>query len=112
MQFEDCTFDWLYWPQAPILFTGHHRLHKITRTDRDIELLKFYGWDLPLECARNAAFPICFKKGAERTHSLCHWKHRVQGNLEEGIVIEQIVQEAQVVRLPEHAKQHTLNLCH
>ncbi|XAR52214.1 1-phosphatidylinositol 4-kinase [Bertholletia excelsa] len=33
--FEDCTFDWLYWPQAQY-----------------IELLKFYGWDLSLECAR------------------------------------------------------------
>jgi len=66
--FEDCTFDWLYWPQARQPFsTNTLEYIKSLDAEEDIALLKFYGWDLPLECARILRVStMLLKKGAEK----------------------------------------------
>ncbi|KAK6936689.1 Phosphatidylinositol 3-/4-kinase, catalytic domain [Dillenia turbinata] len=50
--FENCTFDWLYWPQVRQPYSSD-TLNYIMSLDaeQDIELLKFHGWNLPIECA-------------------------------------------------------------
>ncbi|XP_047980291.1 phosphatidylinositol 4-kinase gamma 4-like [Salvia hispanica] len=66
--FQDCTFDWLYWPQARQPF-GMDTLEYIRSMDaeKDIALLKFYGWELPNECARVLRIStMLLKKGAEK----------------------------------------------
>ncbi|XP_022896474.1 phosphatidylinositol 4-kinase gamma 4-like [Olea europaea var. sylvestris] len=65
--FEDCTFDWLYWPQARQPFsTNTLEYIKSLDAEEDIALLKFYGWDLPLECARILRIStMLLKKGAQ-----------------------------------------------
>jgi len=66
--YEDCTFDWLYWPQARQPFsTNTLEYIKSLDAEEDIALLKFYGWDLPLECARILRISTTLlKKGAEK----------------------------------------------
>ncbi|XP_071730663.1 phosphatidylinositol 4-kinase gamma 2-like [Rutidosis leptorrhynchoides] len=51
--FKDCTFDWLYWPQAREPYSKE-ALDYINSLDaeQDIALLSSHGWDLSLECAR------------------------------------------------------------
>ncbi|KAL7199927.1 hypothetical protein ACSBR2_022104 [Camellia fascicularis] len=50
--FEDCTFDWLYWPQARKPYNADTIEYiKSLDAEEDIVLLNLYGWDLPLECA-------------------------------------------------------------
>ncbi|KAJ4956391.1 hypothetical protein NE237_013174 [Protea cynaroides] len=66
--FEDCTFDWLYWPQAREPFSPE-TIDYIRSLDaeEDIALLKFYGWNLSHECARVLRVStMLLKKGAER----------------------------------------------
>ncbi|KGN46357.1 phosphatidylinositol 4-kinase gamma 4 [Cucumis sativus] len=66
--FEDCTFDWLYWPQSQQPYDAE-TLDYINSLDaeEDIALLKFHGWDLPLECARTLRIStMLLKKGAKR----------------------------------------------
>lgn len=68
MQFEDCTFDWLYWPQAQKPYSPN-TIEYINSLDaeQDIALLKFYGWDIPLECARTLRIStMLLKKGVQR----------------------------------------------
>lgn len=66
--FEDCTFDWLYWPQAQQPFSPE-TLNYINSLDaeEDLALLKFLGWEVPNECARVLRIStMLLKKGAER----------------------------------------------
>lgn len=65
--FEDITFDWLYWPQTRQPFSSETLDYiKSLDAEEDIALLKFYGWDLPLECARTLRIStMLLKKGAE-----------------------------------------------
>lgn len=65
-KFEDCTFEWLYWPQANIPF-GPAILEYIAAldADADIALLQEHGWILPSECARVLCVgTMLLKKGA------------------------------------------------
>ncbi|EXB97805.1 putative phosphatidylinositol 4-kinase type 2-beta [Morus notabilis] len=67
-KFEDCTFDWLYWPQAQKPYSPN-TIEYINSLDaeQDIALLKFYGWDIPLECARTLRIStMLLKKGVQR----------------------------------------------
>ncbi|KAL3499216.1 hypothetical protein ACH5RR_038309 [Cinchona calisaya] len=66
--FEDCTFDWLYWPQACEPFSPETISYiKSLDAELDIALLKSHGWDLSLECARTLRISTMFlKKGAAR----------------------------------------------
>ncbi|XP_073159216.1 phosphatidylinositol 4-kinase gamma 4 [Henckelia pumila] len=95
--FEDCTFDWLYWPQARQPFSAE-TLEYIQSLDaeNDIALLKFYGWELPLECARVLRIStMLLKKGTENGLTpfaigsmMCRKTVRKES------VIEEIIQEA------------------
>ncbi|KAL5062424.1 hypothetical protein RYX36_024161 [Vicia faba] len=66
--FEDCTFEWLYWPQARQPYSPEI-IDYIESLDaeEDIALLKFHGWDLPLECARTLRIStMLLQKGVEK----------------------------------------------
>lgn len=67
-QFEDCTFDWLYWPQAHQPYSPDTVDYiKSLDAEKDIALLEFYGWDISPECARTLRLStMLLKKGVER----------------------------------------------
>ncbi|MBA0732683.1 hypothetical protein Gogos_016756 [Gossypium gossypioides] len=101
--FEDCTFDWLYWPQARQSYSPETLEYiKSLDAEEDISLLKFLGWDMPPECARTLRIStMLLKKGAERgftPHAIGSIMCRE--NLKEESPIEQMVQEAQDSVLP------------
>ncbi|KAM0030164.1 putative 1-phosphatidylinositol 4-kinase [Helianthus debilis subsp. tardiflorus] len=95
--FKDCTFDWLYWPQAREPYSKQV-LNYINSLDaeQDIALLSSYGWDLSPECARTLRIStMLLKKGAAKGLSpfdigqiMC----RVKVNQES--MIETVVQKA------------------
>ena len=95
--FEDCTFDWLYWPQARQPFS-EDTLEYIRSMDaeKDIALLKFYGWELPLECARVLRIStMLLKKGAEKGLTPFAIGNMIcRETVRKNSVIEEIVQEA------------------
>lgn len=67
-KFEDCTFEWLYWPQSREPFSEETTSY-IASLDagKDIALLKFYGWNLSPQCARVMHIStMLLKKGAQR----------------------------------------------
>ncbi|KVH90006.1 phosphatidylinositol 4-kinase gamma 4-like [Cynara cardunculus var. scolymus] len=66
--FEDCTFDWLYWPQAREPYS-RETLDYIQSLDaeQDLALLSSNGWNLSPECARTLRIStMLLKKGAAR----------------------------------------------
>lgn len=103
MQFEDCTFDWLYWPQARQPYSPD-TVDYINSLDaeQDIALLKFYGWDIPLECARTLRVStMLLKKGVERGLTpFAIGSIMCRENLTKESVIEEIVREAKDSLLP------------
>ncbi|XAR55145.1 1-phosphatidylinositol 4-kinase [Bertholletia excelsa] len=101
--FEDCTFDWLYWPQAHQPYSPETIEYiKSMDADRDIELLKFYGWELSLECAHTLRIStMLLKKGAERGFTpFTIGSIMCRETVKKESVIEEIVQEAQDSVLP------------
>lgn len=101
--FEDCTFDWLYWPQAKQPYSEDTVDYiKSLDAEEDIAILKGYGWDLPLECARTLRIStMLLKKGVERgltPYTIGSIMCRV--TLRNESVIEEIVQEASDSVLP------------
>ncbi|WOK95690.1 phosphatidylinositol 4-kinase gamma 4-like [Canna indica] len=101
--FEDCTFEWLYWPQSRQPFSSETIEYiKLLDAEQDIALLKFYGWDLSLECARTIRIStMLLKKGAEKGltpydigNILCRETIKKKSRIEE------IIQEAQDAVLP------------
>ncbi|KAK7369791.1 hypothetical protein VNO80_11836 [Phaseolus coccineus] len=102
-KFEDCTFDWLYWPQARQPFSPE-TVEYINSLDaeKDLELLKCYGWDIPLQCARTLRIStMLLKRGVERgltPHEIGSIMCRE--NLNKESVIEEIIMEAQDSLLP------------
>ena len=103
LQFEDCTFEWLYWPQARQPYSSE-TIDYIRSLDaeEDISLLKFHGWDVPLECARTLRIStMLLKKGVERgLNPFAIGSMICRENLKKESVIEEIVQEAQDSVLP------------
>ncbi|XP_057759395.1 phosphatidylinositol 4-kinase gamma 2-like [Arachis stenosperma] len=102
-QFEDCTFDWLYWPQARQPYSADTVDYiRSLDAEKDIELLKYYGWDVPVECARILRVStMLLKKGVERGLTpydigsiMC------RQNFKQESAIEKIVYEAQESLLP------------
>lgn len=103
LQFEDCTFDWLYWPQTRQPYSPE-TVEYINSLDaeKDIQLLRYYGWDIPLECARTLRIStMLLKKGVKRGLTpyvigsiMC------RENLNKESVIEEIISEAQNSLLP------------
>lgn len=105
--FEDVTFDWLYWPQARQPFSSETIEYiKSLDAEEDIALLKFYGWDMPLESARTLRIStMLLKKGVERGltpftigNIMC------RETLNKESVIEEIVQEALDSVLPDSSE--------
>nr|GLL28235.1 phosphatidylinositol 4-kinase gamma 4-like [Ipomoea trifida] len=102
--FEDCTFDWLYWPQAKHPYSPETVAYiNNLDADKDIDLLKFHGWDLPLECARVLRIStMLLKKGAERGLTpFAIGSIMCRETIKKKSVIEQIVEEALEAILPE-----------
>ncbi|KAI4326813.1 hypothetical protein L6164_019343 [Bauhinia variegata] len=103
-KFEDCTFDWLYWPQASKPYSPD-TVDYINSLDaeQDIELLKHYGWDVPLEAARTLGIStMLLKKGVERgltPYAIGSIMSRT--NLNRESVIEEIIRDAQNSLLPD-----------
>ncbi|KAI4315540.1 hypothetical protein L6164_028338 [Bauhinia variegata] len=102
-KFEDCTFDWLYWPQASKPYSPD-TVDYINSLDaeQDIEILKHYGWDIPHECVRTLRIStMLLKKGVERGLTpydigsiMC------RENLNRESVIEEIIRDAHDSLLP------------
>ncbi|KAG5061556.1 hypothetical protein JHK87_002585 [Glycine soja] len=65
---KDCTFDWLYWPQARQHYSPDTVDYiKSLDAEKDIELLKYYKWDVPIECAQTLCIStMLLKKEVER----------------------------------------------
>lgn len=103
LQFEDCTFDWLYWPQVRQPYSPE-TVNYINSLDaeKDLELLKCYGWDIPLECARTLRIStMLLKKGVERGLTpYAIGSIMCRENLNKESVIEEIIGEAQDSLLP------------
>lgn len=101
--FEDCTFDWLYWPQAMKPYS-EDTVDYIRSLDaeEDIALLKSYGWDLPLECSRILRIStMLLKKGVERGMTpFAIGSIMCRETLNRESMIEEIVQEALDAVLP------------
>jgi len=103
VQFEDCTFDWLYWPQAREPYSPDTVDYiKSLDAESDIELLKYYGWDVPVECARTLRIStMLLKKGVERGLSpYAIGSIMCRENLNKKSVIEEIICEAQESLVP------------
>ncbi|KAL5989362.1 Phosphatidylinositol 4-kinase gamma 4 [Asimina triloba] len=104
LQFEDCTFDWLYWPQSRRPFSPE-TIEYIRSLDaeQDLALLKFHGWELSLECSRTLRMStMLLKKGVERGFTpfdigsvMC------RETLKKESMMEEIVHEAHRAVLPE-----------
>ncbi|GAA0181992.1 nucleotide kinase [Lithospermum erythrorhizon] len=105
--FEDCTFDWLYWPQARKPFNADTVEYiKSLDAEEDIALLQFYGWKLPAKIARTFRIStMLLKKGVERgltPYAIGNIMCRETLNKES--VIEEIVQEALHRVLPDSSE--------
>ncbi|KAJ1408200.1 Ubiquitin-like domain superfamily [Sesbania bispinosa] len=109
-KFEDCTFDWLYWPQAHQPYSAE-TVEYINSLDaeKDIELLKYYGWDIPLECARTLYIStMLLKKGVARGLTpYAIGSIMCRENLNKESVIEEIISEAQDSLLPGMEEEST-----
>lgn len=102
-KFEDCTFDWLYWPQARQPYSPEV-VDYINSLDaeHDIALVQFYGWNIPLECARVLRIStMLLKKGVERGFTpFAIGSIMCRENLNKESVIEEIIREAEDSLLP------------
>ncbi|MBA0709245.1 hypothetical protein Golax_024291 [Gossypium laxum] len=101
--FEDCTFDWLYWPQSRKPYTPDTIAYiKSLDAEQDIALMKSYGLDVPLECARTLRIStMLLKKGVERGLTpFAIGSIMCRENINKESAIEQIVEEAQDSLLP------------
>ncbi|XP_058095921.1 phosphatidylinositol 4-kinase gamma 4-like [Magnolia sinica] len=101
--FEDCTFDWLYWPQARQPYSPETMDYiKSLDAEQDIALLKFHGWELSLECSRTLRIStMLLKKGAERGLTpFAIGSIMCRETLKKESIIEEIVHEAQGAVLP------------
>ncbi|KAL7596822.1 hypothetical protein Lser_V15G27803 [Lactuca serriola] len=101
--FEDCTFDWLYWPQAREAFSNETLDYiKSLDAEQDLALLSSNGWDLSRECARTLRIStMLLKEGAAR--GLCSYaigRILCRETLNKESVIEKIVQKAHKMTFP------------
>ncbi|CAM0945836.1 unnamed protein product [Alopecurus aequalis] len=107
-KFEDCTFEWLYWPQSHEPFSEETASYIASLDAReDIALLKFYGWNLSPQCARVLHIStMLLKKGAQRgltPYDVGSIMCRKTVKRESGI--EVIINEAEDAVLPETSEE-------
>lgn len=110
--FEDCTFDWLYWPQARRPYSVETVNYiKSLDAEADIRLLKLHGWDMPSKCARLfRVSTMLLKKGAERGLTpYAIGSIMCRETLKKESMIELIIQEAEEALLPESSETAFLN---
>ena len=103
LQFEDCTFEWLYWPQARHPYSPETIEYiKSLDAEEDLQLLKLHGWDVPQKCARVfRVSTMLLKKGAQRGLTpFAIGSIMSRETLNKESPIELIVQEAQETLLP------------
>jgi len=111
-QFEDCTFDWLYWPQARQPYSLETVAYiKSLDAEADIRLLKLHGWDIPPPCARLFRIStMLLKKGAERGLTpYAIGSIMCRETLKKESMIERIIREAEEASLPESSETAFLN---
>ncbi|CDY47844.1 BnaA09g12230D [Brassica napus] len=101
--FEDCTFEWLYWPQAKVPFS-EDTIDYINSLDaeQDIALLQLNGWDVPEAVARTLRIStMLLKKGVERNLTPYQIGSMMcRETVSKDSVIEEIVREAHNSVLP------------
>lgn len=101
---EDCTFDWLYWPQAKQPYSPETIAYINTLdAEADIDLLRSHGWNLPEECARILRVStMLLKKGAERGLTAFDIGSMMcRETIRKKSLVEKILEEAQESVLPE-----------
>lgn len=106
-QFEDCTFEWLYWPQARQPYSPEIiKYIESLDAEEDIKLLKIHGWDVPSECARLfRVSTMLLKKGvAKGLTPFAIGSIMCRETLKRESVIELILQEAEEALLPESSE--------
>ncbi|KAG7551730.1 Ubiquitin domain [Arabidopsis thaliana x Arabidopsis arenosa] len=103
-KFEDCTFEWLYWPQAKEPYSSETVEYiKSLDPEQDIELLRFHGWEIPPSCARVLRIStMLLKKGsAKGLTPFTIGSIMCRETLKEESVIEQIIHDAEAIVLTE-----------
>jgi len=113
LQFEDCTFDWLYWPQAQEPYSLDTTEYiKSLDAEEDIKLLKSHGWELPPECARILCIStMLLQKGAEKGLTpFTIGSIMCRETLKKKSVIEQIIHKAEEAALPGTSEAEFLDL--
>lgn len=101
--FEDCTFDWLYWPQSRQPFSPETVEYvESLDAEEDIALLNFYGWELPSECALTFRISTMLLKKAvvKGLTPFTIGNIMCRANINKKSVIEEILQEAENHVLP------------
>ncbi|TVU32426.1 hypothetical protein EJB05_24157 [Eragrostis curvula] len=102
-KFEDCTFEWLYWPQAREPFSAETVAYiRSLDAEEDIALLKFHGWELSHQSARVLRVStMLLKKGAERGLTPCDiGSIMCRETVKKESEIEVIIEEAEDAVLP------------
>ncbi|CAN8252166.1 unnamed protein product [Cochlearia groenlandica] len=99
-KFEDCTFEWLYWPQAKEPYTPETLDYiKSLDAEKDMELLRFHGWEIPPSCARVFRIStMLLKKGAAKGLTpFAIGTIMCRETLEKESEIEQIIHDAEAL---------------
>ena len=99
-KFEDCTFEWLYWPQAKEPYSSETVEYiRTLDAEQDIELLRFHGWEIPSSCARVFRIStMLLKKGAAKGLTpFAIGSIMCRETLEKESVIEQIIYDAEAI---------------
>ncbi|CAL4909837.1 unnamed protein product [Urochloa decumbens] len=102
VQFEDCTFEWLYWPQSREPFSSEAVEYvRGLDAEEDIAILRFHGWEVSQECARTLRVAtMLLKKGVERGLTAFDiGSIMCRETLTKESMIEEMVREAQALAL-------------
>lgn len=110
---EDCTFEWLYWPQAKVPVSDTCRKYISTLdAERDLMLLEQHGWPLSKPCARVLRVAtLLLKAGTKQGLTLYEiGSMMVREHLNEPSTVEKMILEAEQKVLPESSEEFFL-LC-
>ncbi|CAH2044286.1 unnamed protein product [Thlaspi arvense] len=112
VQFEDCTFEWLYWPQAKEPYSSETLEYiKSLDSEQDIKLLRFHGWEIPPACARVLRIStMLLKKGAAKGLTpFAIGSIMCRETLKKESVIEQIIHDAEAIASPETTEEEFIS---
>ncbi|CAA7023356.1 unnamed protein product [Microthlaspi erraticum] len=111
-KFEDCTFEWLYWPQAKEQYSPEILEYiKSLDSEKDIELLRFHGWEIPASCTRVLRIStMLLKKGAAKgLTAFAIGSIMCRETLTKESVIEQIIHDAEAMVSPESTEEQFIS---